>query len=104
MTEYRCTRNALYQHNCLGRDDVTARQGHYVHAESEEEAWQQMAIRYPEETEAGFSIEDWSANSGRSVTVLRVEQDEDGNEVLINQEGKKAINNDEGNIVGYEEN
>ena len=61
-----------------------------------------MAIRYPEETELGFTVQDWSANSGKSVTVLRVEQDEAGNEVLINQEGKKAITNDEGDVVGYE--
>lgn len=63
-----------------------------------------MASRYPKETAAGFTIQDWSANSGRSVVVLRVERDEDGLEVLINQEGKKAITNDEGEVVGYEDN
>lgn len=102
MTEYRCTRNASYTCNCTGRDDITARQGYYIHAESEEEAWQQMAIRYPEEAAAGFTVQDWSEYSGRSVTVLRVERDEAGNETLINQEGKKAITNDDGDVVGYE--
>jgi hypothetical protein len=103
MTEYRCTRNASYTCDCYGRDDITARQGYYIHAESEEEAWQKMAIRYPEETVAGFTVQDWSENSGKSVTILRVERDNKGNRILINQDGKKAITNDEGNVIGYEE-
>ena len=104
LTEYRCTRNASYTCDCYGRDDISARQGYYIRAHSEEEAWQQMASRYPEETELGFTVQDWSANSGKSVTILRVERDEAGKRILINQEGKKAITNDEGDIVGYEEN
>ena len=103
LTEYRCTRNASYTGNCSGRDDITARQGYYIHAHSEEEAWQQMASRYPDETTLGFSIQDWSEHSGKSVTILRVEQDDNGNETLINQEGKKAITNDGGDVIGYEE-
>lgn len=103
LTEYRCTRNASYTANCSGRDDITARQGYYIHAHSEEEAWQQMASRYPNETAAGFTIQDWSENSGRSVTILKVEQDEAGNEVLINHEGKKAITNGDGDVIGYED-
>ena len=51
----------------------------------------------------GFTVQDWSANSRRSVTILKVERDEAGNEVLIDREGKKAITNDEGDIVGYED-
>ena len=103
LTEYRCTRNADYTGNCVGRDNISARQGYYIHAHSEEEAWQQMAARYPKETTLGFTVQDWSEHSGKSVTVLRVEEDEAGNEVLINQDGKKAITNNEGDIVGYEE-
>lgn len=103
MTEYRCTRNALYLHDCTGRDDLRERQGHYIHAESEEEAWQKMAIQYPKETGAGFTIQDWSDRSGKSVVVLRVERDNKGNEILINQEGKKAITNDVGDVIGYED-
>ncbi|WP_072013905.1 hypothetical protein [Myxosarcina sp. GI1] len=103
MTEYRCTRNALYLHECLGRDDIRERQGHYIHAESEEEAWQKMALRYPDETEAGFTVQDWSENSGRSVVILRKERDEAGNEILINSEGKKAITDDDGDVIGYED-
>ena len=103
MTEYRCTRNADYDCDCYGRDDITARQGYYIHAENEEEAWQQMALRYPKETAAGFTVQDWSERSGKSVVVLRVERDEKGNEILINQDGKRAITNDEGDVIGYED-
>ena len=62
-----------------------------------------MAIRYPEETAAGFTVQDWSENSGRSVVILRAERDEAGNEILVNSEGKKAIINDEGDVIGYDE-
>ena len=104
MTEYRCTRNFLYPEDDPDNvEHLSSRQGHYILAESEEEAWQQMAMRYPEETAAGFAIQDWSERSGRSVTILKVEQDEAGNETLINQEGKKAITNDEGDVIGYED-
>jgi hypothetical protein len=103
MTEYRCTRNASYTANCTGRDDITARQGYYIHAHSEEEAWQIMAIRHPEETTLGFTIQDWSEHSGRSVIILKAETDKAGNEVLINQDGKKAITNNKGDVIGYED-
>lgn len=59
MKEFRCTCNAQYSHNCLGRDDLTARQGHYIRAESAEEARQIMALRYPEDAEAGFTVEEF---------------------------------------------
>ena len=104
MTEYRCTRNFIYPEDDPDNvEHLSSRQGHYIHAESKEEAWQIMALRYPEETAAGFAIQDWSERSGRSVTILKVEQDEAGNETLINQEGKKAITNDEGDVIGYED-
>jgi len=76
VKEYRCTRNALYQHDCLGRDDITARQGYYIDAESSEEAWQKMATRFPEETEAGFTTEKWQSFDVKVVEVLR---DDEGN-------------------------
>ncbi len=90
MTEYRCTRNASYACDCKGRDDITARQGYYIHAESEEEAWQIMALRYPQETAAGFTVQDWSARSGKSVVIFRVERDEAGHEILVNQDEKNS--------------
>ncbi len=76
MTEYRCTRNASYTCDCRGRDDITARQGYYIHAESEEEAMQIMANRYPDETEAGFTVQEWQSFN---VTVVEVERDSNGN-------------------------
>jgi len=104
MTEYRCTRNLPYPEDDPDNlEHLSFRQGHYIHAESEEEAWQKMAIRYPEETAAGFAIQDWSENSGKSAVILRVERDNNGNKALVNQEGKKAITNEQGDIVGYED-
>lgn len=78
MREYRCTRNALYSHDCIGRDDVTARQGHFLWAESEEEAWQKMATRFPEETAEGFTVQEWE---GFNVTVVEIKRDENGNTI-----------------------
>jgi hypothetical protein len=104
ITEYRCTRNFLYSEDDPDNlKHISLRQGHYIRAHSEEEAWQIMARRYPEETEAGFSIQDWSKNRNKRVVVLRVERDEDGSEILINQDSKKAITNDEGDVIGYED-
>ncbi len=72
MQEYRCTRNAPYTHNCIGRDDLTARQGYYIQASSAEEAWERMAIRYPEETSVGFTVQDWQ---GFNVVIKEVKRD-----------------------------
>ena len=66
MTEYRCTRNFLYSD-----DDLTVRQGHYIHAESEEEAREIMATRYPDEITAGFTVEEWQSFNVTVVEVYR---------------------------------
>ncbi|WP_026736139.1 hypothetical protein [Fischerella sp. PCC 9605] len=76
MREYRCTRKALYSHQCIGHDNIEARQGHYIWAINEEAAWQEMAQRYPDETEAGFTVEPWE---GFNVKVVEVKRDENGN-------------------------
>jgi lipase chaperone LimK len=76
MKEYRCTRNALYLHDCTGRNDIRERQGYYISAESEEEAWQKMATRFPEETAAGFTVQEWE---GFNVKVVELRRDENGN-------------------------
>lgn len=73
MKEYRCTRNASYSHQCLGRDDLSARQGYYIMASSQEEAWEKMAVRYPEETKEGFTVQEWQ---GFDVTVVEVRPEE----------------------------
>ncbi|MEB3884063.1 hypothetical protein [Lyngbya sp. CCY1209] len=76
MKEYRCTRNALYTHDCLGHDDPIARQGYYVKAHTAEEAWEKMAIRFPEEVDAGFTVQEWE---GFDVEIVEVERDDEGN-------------------------
>ena len=54
--EYRCIRNALYTHDCIGHDDITAREGYYIWASSKIDAWQKMAVRFPEESGEGFTV------------------------------------------------
>lgn len=76
MKEYRCTRNALYLHQCIGKHNISARQGYYIKANSVEEAWQKMAIRYPEETSIGFTVQEWQSFD---VRVVELKQDEFGN-------------------------
>ena len=76
MREFRCTRNALYLHDCTGRDDLRERQGHYIKAETEEAALAEMARRYPGETEAGFTVQEWESFN---VKVVEVKRDEEGN-------------------------
>ena len=74
--EYRCTRNALYTHDCLGHDDIRARQGYYIKGDSEEEAWQRMATRFPEEVEAGFTVQEWESFE---TFVVEIKRDDEGN-------------------------
>lgn len=74
--EYRCTRNAPYTHDCTGRDDIRERQGYYIKANSEEEAWQKMATRFPNETEVGFTIQEWESFD---VKVVEIKRDKNGN-------------------------
>jgi hypothetical protein len=74
----------MYSHQCIGHDDLTARQGHYIQAHSIEEAWQKMAIRFPEETEAGFTVQEWR---GLNVFAIEIKQDREGNIIEIEQMG-----------------
>ena len=76
MKEYRCTRNALYSHDCIGKYDLRERQGHYIWAINQEAAWQEMARRYPEETTAGFTVQEWERFD---VKIVEVKRDENGN-------------------------
>lgn len=71
--EFRCTRNAPYSHQCLGHDDLSARQGYYIMAADSEEAWERMACRFPEETGVGFTVQEWQ---GFNVTVVEVAREE----------------------------
>ena len=78
--EYRCTRNAPYSHDCLGHNDPTEGQGYYLKANSAEEAWPKMAIRFPDETSAGFTVQEWESFN---VKVVKVERDEEGNIITL---------------------
>lgn len=49
LNEYRCTRSTLYRHECPGRDDITARQGHYVWAETPDGARSIMSRDFPDD-------------------------------------------------------
>ena len=71
--EFRCTRNAPYFHQCLGHDNLSASQGYYITASSQEEAWEKMASRFPKETGEGFTVEEWQ---GGDVTVVEVTREE----------------------------
>lgn len=96
MKQYRCTRNASYSHDCIGRDDITARQGHYVSANSKEEAWRKMAIEYPNEVEAGFTIQEWESFN---VTVVEVKRDSEGNVIEVDQHGNIVKIDENGNVT-----
>jgi len=48
--EYRLTRRDLYRHDCIGRDDVGARQGHYVFAASPQDAADKLRKVFPGES------------------------------------------------------
>lgn len=71
--EYRCTRNAPYFHDCLGDEDIRARQGYYIAADSQEEAWQKRAVRFPLLADDGFTVEEWQ---GGDVTVVEVTRED----------------------------
>lgn len=71
--EFRCTRNAPYSHQCLGHDDLSARQGYYIKAADSEEAWEKMASRFPKEADVGFTVNEWQ---GGDVTVMEVTREE----------------------------
>jgi len=54
--EFRCTRNSPYQHECAGQHDLKARQGHYIRAESKEQALTEMARIFIEDKH-GFTAD-----------------------------------------------
>lgn len=71
MKEYRCTRNASYSHHCIGHEDITARQGYYIKANSAKEALEKMFIRFPEEVKEGFTVEEWKTFNVKIVEIRR---------------------------------
>lgn len=75
MQEFRCTRNALYQHKCLGQYDLRERQGYYIQAQTSEEAWEKMASRFPQETDVGFSVDPWESFNVQVVEINSEQSD-----------------------------
>jgi hypothetical protein len=57
----------LYEHDCTGQLDLRERQGHYVWADCEEAAWGKMALKFPQEVFAGFTVEKWKRFNVRVV-------------------------------------
>lgn len=50
--EYRCTRTEVYSDpDCQGHHNLSVREGHYINADSKEEALAAMAENYPHEHE-----------------------------------------------------
>ena len=90
MPEYRCTRNKSYAGDCTGRDDLTARQGYYIQAESPEGAWKEMATRFPDEVTYGFTVDQWE---GFNVKVVEVPQDKEleNKQDLLTQSSKQEL-------------
>lgn len=61
MNEYRCTRPDLYDSpGCTGHKNPSARQGHYVNAESLDDALAQMKKKFPSDKK--FEGELWKSN------------------------------------------
>lgn len=71
VNEYRMTRPDLYQGDCPGRDDPSARQGHYVRATTEAEAHREMRNDYPNDSH--FTCKLWKSwdENGKQVSVNR---------------------------------
>ncbi|MCT7957187.1 hypothetical protein [Laspinema palackyanum] len=61
MHEFRCTRNAMYDDGDQENADLSVRQGHYIMAQDEEAALEQMRSLYPKEVEAGFTVHPWKS-------------------------------------------
>lgn len=56
--EWRCTRPALYQCDCDARTDPSARQGHYITADTEAEARKRMNEKFPDDN-GWFDVQLW---------------------------------------------
>lgn len=49
MNEYRVTRGDLYKHDCIGHNNVSARQGHYFQMKSVQQLKQVLKGLFPNE-------------------------------------------------------
>ncbi len=74
MNEYRCTRSTPYGHpyvpNAPAFKDKTARQGHYVHAKDEVDAYNKMAREFPEDVAGKPLTETFTVDFNKDVSFL----------------------------------
>jgi len=72
MREFRCTRITPFGHpyntNAPAYMDTSARQGHYVHARDEVEAYNKMAKEFPEDIEGKPLTETFTVEFVKDVT------------------------------------
>ena len=57
--QYRMTRNRPYPPGTPGFDNLEAREGYYIDADSEQEAHAIMASKFPEDSFFGFELQVW---------------------------------------------
>jgi hypothetical protein len=64
--EFRCTRRKPYEFGTVGHNILSARQGHYIRANSPEEAAEKMAAKFPDDilTGHGFDVQWWKNDDG----------------------------------------
>lgn len=74
MPKFRCTRNARYSHACTGRDDLRARQGHYVEADTREEALAEMRRSFPDDRKGERDEIAFTAHSEAEVEAMEAMQ------------------------------
>jgi len=86
MPEFRLTRIEIYNDpNCPGYNDASARQGHYIVAESEEEARKKMAGLFPDEI---FTCDEWVPVG--NVTIRQMQKGE-MEEMIASMQEDRAI-------------
>lgn len=80
---FRCTRQKPYASKCIGNENTSARQGHYIESDSPENAILQMMRDFHEDVESGYGFTaqqsspargklfEWSVNGGVQESALK---------------------------------
>lgn len=61
--EWRLTRPSQYGFGTPGRGDLSAREGHYIHADTPQDAVNTLAARYPGSL-GGYDVQPWRDATG----------------------------------------
>ena len=64
--EFRCTRNAMDMAKAKHGEDTFTRDAVFIRGDSYSDVRQEMLRRYPNEVEAGFTIQLWSLRDDKS--------------------------------------